>query len=86
MEVSINGGTPKSSILMGISPYKPPIRGSPYFRKPPNMFVAISSSWGGGEVLLDQDLAASQGRARNHQGVREPEIQRACGMAFQPLS
>ena len=38
MEGSINGGTPKSSILKGFSmifPYKPSIWGYPHFRKPP---------------------------------------------------
>ena len=34
MGVSINGGTPKSSISRWIFPYKPSILGYPYFRKP----------------------------------------------------
>ena len=36
MGVSINGGTPKSSILIGFSHYKPSIVGYPHLWKPPN--------------------------------------------------
>ena len=35
MGVSTNGGTPKSSILMGFSMINHPFWGSPIFRKPP---------------------------------------------------
>ena len=39
MGVSLNGGTPKSSILIGFSIINHPFWGSPYFRKPPYISV-----------------------------------------------
>ena len=42
---SINGGTPKSSILMGLSLYKPSILGSPNLWKPLTDFWAWDFIW-----------------------------------------
>ena len=36
MGVSVNGGTPKSSILIGVSIINHPFGGTPNFWKPPN--------------------------------------------------
>ena len=41
MEVSWNGGTPKSSIFNGIFHYKPSIWGYPHSRKPPYKCVCL---------------------------------------------
>ena len=46
MGVSLNGGTPKSSIPIGFFPYKPSILGAhPYFWKPPDLSTVGSNSF-----------------------------------------
>ena len=46
MGVFKNRGTPKSSILIGFSNYKPSILGYPYFRKHPYFIIFLHSSHG----------------------------------------
>ena len=41
MDVSENNGTPKSSILIGFSHYKPSVLGYPYFRKHPYILCLV---------------------------------------------
>ena len=45
LDVSLNGGTPKSSILIGVFHYKPSILGYHHLRKHPFLHLLVSGDW-----------------------------------------